>query len=216
MISLILIQGSFVIAVSTANMHHRIKLRSHATQAGPPLEMTVVDAILATCATQGTFLPVTIGSGHTQQEVMGAATGAGNPCHEVIQEAVDRFKPDRQIAVILSLGSGHPGLVSASPSSRSDEWLKIMRQMTADCEKVAQEMWEKIGEDGAYFRFSVEQGLQNHHGPKVDLTSWVNTQTRGYLENGQMSHLWTSVSMGFASDKVSLLLKKSEHAFGLK
>lgn len=170
-------------------MHHKVKLRSYATRSGPPLDVSVVDAILATCSTQGKFLPVTIGSGPTRQEVMGAALGAGNPCHEVVQETVDRFKSDRRIAVILSLGSGHPGLVSASSSSGGDEWLQIMRSMITNCEKTAQEMREKMGEDGAYFRFNVEQGLQNHHGADTDYGSWVNGQTDAYLDDPETSRL---------------------------
>jgi len=138
---------------------------------------------------------------------MGAATGAGNPCHEVIQETIDRFKSDRRIAVILSLGSGHPGLVSASSSPRNDEWLKIMRQMTADCEKVAQEMREKIGEDGAYFRFSVEQGLQKYQGADVDRGPWINAQTYAYLDDRETSHLLDQCVDGICQQQSLLALE---------
>jgi len=199
---------SFVVAVSTSNMHHKVKLRSYATRAGPPLDVTVVEAILATCATQGDFLPVTIGSGPTQQELMGGAMGAGNPCHEVVQEAVNRFKPDRRISVILSIGSGHAGLVSASSSARFEEWLRVMKDMAANCEKVAQEMRERMGDDGVYFRFSVEQGLQKDQGAQADQVAWANAQTFGYLDDPETSHLLDQCVSGICRRQGLLALEE--------
>jgi hypothetical protein len=189
-------------------MHHKIKLRSYATRAGPPLDVTVVDAILATCATKGKFLPVTIGSGPTQQELMGGAMGAANPCHEVVQEAVGRFKADRRVSVILSLGSGHSGLISASSSAKYKEWFKVMNDMAADCEKGAQEMRERMGEDGVYFRFSVEQGLQTHHGAQVDRVTWLNAQTFAYLDDPETSRILDQCVSGICKRQGLLALEE--------
>jgi hypothetical protein len=160
----------------------------------------VVDAILATCATQGKFLPVIIRSGLTKQELMGGTMGAANPCRELVQEAIDRFKADRTIAVILSIGSGHPGLVSAFSSARYED-------MVANCEQVSQEMRERMGEDGIYFRFSVEQGLQRHHGAQVDQLNWINDQTLAYLENRETSRLLDQCLSGICKRQGLLALE---------
>jgi hypothetical protein len=189
-------------------MHHKVKLRSYATRAGPPLDVTVVDAILATCATQGKFLPVAIGSGPTQQELMGGAMGAANPSHEVVQEAVDRFKADKKISVILSIGSGHPGLVSASSSARYEEWLRVMKDMAANCEQTAQEMRVRMGEDGVYFRFSVEQGLQEYHGPHVNQVTWAFAQTVAYLDGREISRLLDQCVSGICKRQGLLALEE--------
>jgi hypothetical protein len=189
-------------------MHHKIKLRSYATRAGPPSDVTVVDAILATCATQGKFLPVTIGSGPTQQALMGGAMGAANPCHEVVREAIEKFKADTKIAVILSIGSGHPGLVSASSSTRYDEWLRVMKDMAANCEQASQEMRERMGEDGVYFRFSVEQGLQEYHGVHVDQVTWVFAQTVAYLDDRETSRLLDQCVSGICKRQGLLALEE--------
>jgi hypothetical protein len=174
---------SFVVALSTSNMHHKVKLRFYATCAGPLSDVTVVDAILATCTTQGKFLPVNISLPPTHQGLMGGAMGATNPCHEVVQEALDKFKADTRISVILSIGAGHPGLVSASSLARHEERLRVMKDMAANCEKAAQEMQVRMGEDGVYFRFSIEQGLQEYHGAHVDQVTWVFVQTLAYIED---------------------------------
>jgi hypothetical protein len=205
---LVLTYISFLIAVSTSNMHHKVNLRSYATRAGPPSDITVVDAILATCATQGNFLPVTIGSGPTQQELMGGAMGAANPCHEAVQEALDRFKPDRRIAVVLSIGSGHPGLVSASSSTRYDEWLRVMKDMAANCEQASQEMTERMGKDGVYFRFSVEQGLQTYHGTHVHPQAWITSQTLAYLKDRETSRLLDQCISGICQRQGLLALEE--------
>jgi hypothetical protein len=202
-----LMYPSFVVVVSTSNVNHKIKLRSYTTRAGLPLDVTLVDAILATCATQGKFLPVTIGSGPTQLELMGGAMGAGNPCHEVVEEVLDRFKPNTRIAVILSIGSGHSGLATAS-SSTDEEWLKIMRYMVADCEKTAQEMRKTMGDDGVYFRFNVDQGLQEYHGAHVDRMTWVFAQTLAYLDDRETSRLLGQCVSGICQRQGLLALEE--------
>jgi hypothetical protein len=207
-VTLRLIHPSFVVAVSTSNVHHKIKLHSYTTRAGLPLDVTVVDAILATCATQGKFLPVTIGSSFNQQELMGGAMGASNPCHEVVEEVLDRFKPNKRIAVILSIGSGHSGLATASSLSTDEEWLKIMRYIVADCEKTAQEMRKTMGDDGVYFRFNVEQGLQEYHGAHVDRMTWVSAQTLAYLEDRETGRLLGQCVSGICQRQGLLVLEE--------
>jgi hypothetical protein len=110
-----------------------------------------------------------------------AASGAANPIHEVITEAHELFGGDSSVASLLSLGTGHPGIVTL-PSAGGEATLhRIMRDMMQDCEQRAHEIEQRIGRVGIYSRFSVEQGMQNDPpGGPVDV-AWVVAQTENYL-----------------------------------
>jgi hypothetical protein len=110
-----------------------------------------------------------------------AASGAANPVHEVITEAHQLFGGDSGVVSLLSLGTGHPGIITL-PSAAGEAVLhRIMRDMMHDCEQRAQEIERRIGQVGIYSRFSVEQGMQNDHpGGPVDV-SWIVAQTENYL-----------------------------------
>lgn len=149
--------------------------------------MTVVEAILATCATQPLFLPIIVGTGSHRQELIGGIIGAPNPCREVIAEAGGKFKGSSKISVILSIGSGHLGTLSAPMNAGPEDWTAILRDMIANSEKTAQEMEERMGGKDFYFRLSVDQGLQQHYGIAGDDPLWVNAQTEAYLDSETIS-----------------------------
>jgi hypothetical protein len=136
--------------------------------------------VLATCATQPEFAPLSSGSGFKLREYI-AASGAANPIHEVITEAHRLFGGDSSVSCLLSLGIGHPGIVTFPSAGGEDTVHKIMRDMMHDCEQCAQEIEQRIGRVGIYSRFSVEQGMQNDHsGGPVD-PAWILAQTEDYL-----------------------------------
>jgi hypothetical protein len=113
-------------------------------------------------------------------EYIGASLGATNPIREVITEAHSLFGGDSGVASLLSLGTGHPGVISF-PSGDGVDLSKVMRDMMNDCEQRAQEIERQIGRVGIYFRFSVEQGMQNDLlGPVAD-PNQVVAQTKNYL-----------------------------------
>jgi NACHT domain len=146
----------------------------------PSSTISVVDAVLATCATRPEFAPIPSGSGFKLREYI-AASGAANPIHEMITEAHLLFGGDATVACLLSLGIGNPG-ISSFPSAAEEAMVhRIMRDMMHDCEQRAQEVEQRIGRVGIYFRFSVEQGMQNDHpGEPVD-AAWMVAQTEDYL-----------------------------------
>jgi hypothetical protein len=110
-----------------------------------------------------------------------AASGAANPIYEVITEAHRLFGGDSSVASLLSLGVGHPGIITL-PSAGGEATLhRMMRDMMDDCEQRAQEIEQRIGRVGIYSRFSVEQGMQNDHpGGPID-AAWILAQTEDYL-----------------------------------
>jgi hypothetical protein len=112
-------------------------------------------------------------------EYIGPSFGGSNPVREVITEAHSLFGGDSSVASFLSLGTGHPGVISF-PSGGGD-LNSVMLDMMNDCEQRAQEIERQIGRVGIYFRFSVKQGMQNDRlGPFAE-PSQVIAQTESYL-----------------------------------
>jgi len=146
--------------------------------------------LLVTCAVAPRFSSVTSGSGYDKVEYIGASLGATNPVREVITEAHTLFGGDSGVASLLSLGTGHPGVISF-PSGDGVDLSKVMRDMMNDCEQRAR----RLSADrrvGIYFRFSVEQGMQsNHLGPVADLNQ-VMAQTKNYLAEQRIGERLTT------------------------
>jgi hypothetical protein len=142
--------------------------------------ITVVEAVLATCAVPPKFSSVTSGSGYNRTEYLGASFGATNPVRELITEAHSLFGGDSSVASLLSLGAGHPGVISF-PSGDGVDLSRAMHDMMSDCEQRAQEIERQIGRVGIYFRFSVEQEMQSDRLGPVAETSQVVAQTENYV-----------------------------------
>jgi hypothetical protein len=168
------------------NAASKVSLRSYSARGHLPSTITVIEAILATCAAPPRFSSVTSGSGYNKKEYIGPSFGSTNPVREVITEAHSLFGGDSGIASLLSLGTGHPGVISF-PSSGGADLHGMMRDMMSDCEQRAQEIEQQIGRVGIYFRFSVEQGMQSDHlGPVAD-PSQVMAQTESYIADHRTS-----------------------------
>ncbi|KIM24749.1 hypothetical protein M408DRAFT_331585 [Serendipita vermifera MAFF 305830] len=76
--------ASFVVASLRTNAKSAACLRTYPVRNQRPSTITVVEAVLATCATQPEFAPVSAGSGRKAREYI-AASGAVNPIHEVME-----------------------------------------------------------------------------------------------------------------------------------
>jgi hypothetical protein len=99
----------------------------------------------------------------------------------VITEAHRLFGGDSSVVSLLSLGVGHPGIITISSTGGEATLHRMMRDMMDDCEQRAQEIEQRIGRVGIYSRFSVEQGMQNDHpGGPID-AAWILAQTEDYL-----------------------------------
>ncbi|KAH8823142.1 acyl transferase/acyl hydrolase/lysophospholipase [Flagelloscypha sp. PMI_526] len=96
-----------------------------------------------------------------QLYVSASHAGQSNPIDFALSEAKVAY-PDAGIHCIISLGSGHPGPISFSMpdmSSYSDVAINIAK----DAERKAQQAAKQFHstDQKIYFRFNVEQGLQN-------------------------------------------------------
>lgn len=170
----------FVVVSPRTNARSTLCLRTYSVRSQLSSTITVVDAVLATCATQPDFASVHSGSGLKKREYI-SSSGAVNPIYEIITEAHLLFSGDAMVASILSLGTGHSGIISFPNENEEATLLRTMREMMHDCERRAQEMEQRIGQEGIYSRLSVEQGLQNHHSGQTSEPDWIVAQTEDYL-----------------------------------
>ena len=134
-----------------------------------------------------------------------AGLGANNPVSDVITEAHELFGGDSSVAFLLSLGTGHPGTIPVPPDGNVDIH-KLMRDMMNDCEQRAQEVERRLGRVGIYFRFSVQQGMQNIHGGQATDPSWISSQTDAYLSDQRTSENIDALLQTFNAPKKHVTL----------
>ncbi|KIM19967.1 hypothetical protein M408DRAFT_30770 [Serendipita vermifera MAFF 305830] len=193
----------FVVASLRNNVSSKICLRSYPVRSHEILPISVVEAALSSCATMSLFDPVTVGLGRKRKEYIAAGLGATNPIREVITEARCLFGGESTVAGLLSVGTGHPGIITLTSSHEDFDLNRAMRNMMDDCTQKAREVEDQIGQSGIYFRFSVEQGMQNHVANAMD-TAWIVTQTETYLEEQNKKLEAFAKTLGSLSRDISL------------
>jgi hypothetical protein len=164
----------------------KVVLRTYLVRSQVPSTITVVDAALASCSAQPDFAPLSSGSGYKRKVYVAAGLGANNPVSDVITEAHELFGGDSSVSFLLSLGTGHPGTIPVPPDGNVDIH-KLLRDMMNDCEQRAQEVERRLGRVGIYFRFSVQQGMQNIYGGQATDPNWISSQTDAYLSDQRTS-----------------------------
>ncbi|KAH8833143.1 acyl transferase/acyl hydrolase/lysophospholipase [Flagelloscypha sp. PMI_526] len=169
----------FVCAVSPDNMSTPRLLRNYKVRRNASPECRVWEAAVATCALVGIFASVTIGSTHIGEQYIGGEVRWSNPTHELTVEVANIFT-GHDIACIVSVGSGHPQVLSLSQENNN-----LLRRIAEDCEQVANGLFHRFSKvPDLYWRLSVEQGMQD-----IDSTD-VRELTKVLASNG--SYLQTS------------------------
>jgi predicted acylesterase/phospholipase RssA len=141
-------------------------------------------AARATSAAPTFFKRIKIG----REEFIDGGMGCNNPTGEVLEEAKLIF-PTRSIACILSIGTGKPNVNRLQgPTSFQrvvpTNVINALKGIAIDCEGVAVDIGKRFGETpDVYFRFNVEQGMQNVMLGQWDKLGEVETYTRGYLQD---------------------------------
>ncbi|KIM23655.1 hypothetical protein M408DRAFT_252702 [Serendipita vermifera MAFF 305830] len=176
----------FVVANPLANLATNFCLRSYSARGHRTDPITVIEAALATCATRSIFEPVTVGADFKRKEYAGVGLGASNPIREVISEASSLFGGTSTVETLLSVGTGHPGIIVLKSNGGDVELNRVMQDIMTDCNQKAKEVEDQIGRAGIYFRFSVEHGMQPNYGSEVMNPAWIVTQTGSYLDGQEV------------------------------
>jgi len=113
--------------------------------------------------------------------------GNNNPVHQVLEEAELMF-PDRHITCIVSIGTGQAETISIPKSDGIQRAIRpnvveAMRKIATDCEASAQDAARRFEHTpGIYFRFNVDQGMQDVGLEQWDKLDGVRAHTGQYIQ----------------------------------
>ena len=148
--------------------------------------MTIVEAALATSAASTFFEPVQIGDRFFRDGV----TGSNNPINDVWIEADNLWNDDGKalmddmLRCLLSIGTGNPGMKRLHENSwkfLSETLIKIATD-TEQKARTFEDLHRKLLNTGKrYYRFNVEQGLQDVGPEEYKLKGQIETATEEYL-----------------------------------
>jgi hypothetical protein len=164
--------------------------RSYEVGANSGPNCTIWEALYATMAHPDLFKSIEIGEHSVRQSFIGGELGCSNPIAHVLAEA-KRVYPNRHVSCILSIGAGHARTIHIPDSSlperifRTKE-LVAMKDMATDNERVAEEMATRFrGTRGVYFRYNVDQGMQDMEAGDWERLNEVVAHTKAYLQKVQ-------------------------------
>ncbi|KAJ7860828.1 hypothetical protein B0H14DRAFT_3134757 [Mycena olivaceomarginata] len=149
------------------------------------------------------FKQIKIGLPGIEEAFVDGGIGHNNPTASLLSEAKALF-PYHQIACVISLGTGQSHTIRIPKLSPPNHFLpfdvvKTIQEIATDCEKEHQSFAHRFnGIANFYFRFNVEQGMQN-----IQLNQWerlgdVAANTRQYIQSqpviSQLADAVTSLS----------------------
>ncbi len=162
------------------------RLRSYSLPDELDLPTTVCEAALETLAATGFFDPVSIGA---RQFVVGALR-ANNPVEEVKGEAANIWcsKPGDLkplVKCFISMGTGNPGEKATEDNMLQSlsKTLAGIATETEDTERKFIARWAQHLDQKRYFRFNVDQGLQEVGLAEYRELGTIESATDEYLKH---------------------------------
>ncbi|CAE6449103.1 unnamed protein product [Rhizoctonia solani] len=181
---------AFVCALSSENMEGTIPthFRTYESVWNPAPNCKIWEAARATSAAPTFFKPITIDDGGIPRKFVDGGVGVNNPTERVLAEAKDLF-PEANISCILSIGTGQAKTISMSKTNAAANAIvpdyqlaNVVKKIATDCEKMADKMAARFApHQGVYFRFSVDQGMQNIGLGAFEKLSELAAHTSAYL-----------------------------------
>lgn len=159
----LLTRARFVCAVANETAG-TTRLRSYSLPDESNIPATICEAALATSAATTFFDPVSVGA----RKFVDGGLGTNNPVEEVEREASNIWCADSgelkpQVKCLISIGTGHPGkkAIEATLVKLLSETLVSIATETENTEGRFAARWRRQFDENRYFRFNVEQGLQD-------------------------------------------------------
>jgi len=158
-------------------------LRNYATSNEPPVDLTIAEAMLATCSTPPIFTPMTISKDFTHFEYISGDIGLSNPTREIIAEAHRTFGDETTVSCLLSVGCGHPGVNAAPSDSGGTSWTEFLEGVARDSEKTAQDIGAHMSKLSLYHRLTVKGGLEKKQAREWIDPEIITSHTVNYLND---------------------------------
>ncbi|KAH7205628.1 acyl transferase/acyl hydrolase/lysophospholipase [Fusarium oxysporum] len=149
------------------------------------LNATICQAARATSAATTFFSPVSIGG----MKFVDGALGANNPVDQVEEEAREIWCPNTGnlqplVKCFVSIGTGK--LPTYNIHDRIDKFIAALAKMATDVEKTAEasmKRWRQNLDQGRYFRFNVDHGLQTVGMKEYKKKGEIQAATYKYLNS---------------------------------
>ncbi|KAG9091042.1 hypothetical protein FRC06_000736 [Ceratobasidium sp. 370] len=185
---------TMVFAMSKHNMNAGIPciFRSYQGTANQMPDCAIWEVLCATMAHPEHFKSVEIGRPPMRESFVDGGLGCTNPTPHVLAEAKALY-PDRHLACVVSIGAGRASTIQVPEPSPMHgllpaKVLAVTRDIAADGERVAQEMAVRFGQTtDVYFRFNVDQGIQNVKPSEWEKQPEVTAHARAYMRQGEIS-----------------------------
>ncbi|CUA77727.1 Nephrocystin-3 [Danio rerio] [Rhizoctonia solani] len=183
--------AGFVFAMAQHNMNAGLPVlfRSYTVVANPGPDCTISEALHATMAHPDLFKSIDILVSSVSQSFVGGELGCNNPIAHVLSEA-NGIYPEHTVGSVISIGTGHARTIQVPNPSR---WLRtqdvmVMKGMATDSERVAEEMVARFGAtSGVYFRFNVDQGMQDMKHGSWERLGEAMQHTKAYLQKSEVN-----------------------------
>ncbi|KIM19923.1 hypothetical protein M408DRAFT_30808 [Serendipita vermifera MAFF 305830] len=170
------------------------------------LNLTIKEALMITLATPPLFTPAGVSKDSAKFEYIGGELTLSNPVQEIISEACGAFDLERRVACLVSLGCGHPGVISAPDDANLANWNRFLEHLATGNERTAQVIDRQMGHLGIYFRFCVPTGLEKAPQRPQPTEEEIIAHTSTYLEDRSvLQKVDTCVDFLIVRDGVSSL-----------
>ncbi|CAE6373224.1 unnamed protein product [Rhizoctonia solani] len=191
--------GGFVCAMQAENMRAWIPtlFRTYTVPENDGTKCTIVQALRATTAMMGYFKPVTIDDSGVKITYVDGGVGANNPTVHMLNEA-GRIFLDQNVSCMMTIGVGHLHPIGISSKD-------LGTSIAKDSERVAQEMARRFqNATNMYFRFNVDQGLQD-----IGPTDWekmpeVVMHWRQYMQMFEVNSRLTRAAKALVDAEISV------------
>ena len=163
-----------------------VRLRNYTVPGKPDIPATICQAARSTSAATSFFDPVSIGA----RRFVDGALGANNPVDEVEGEASDIWCPETGdlkplVKCFISIGTGNPGK-KAMEGNLLKFLSKTLPELTTETEQTEKKSiakWRQHYDSKQYFRFNVDQGLQDVGLAEYQEQGLIEAATEGYLNH---------------------------------
>ncbi|KEP45946.1 putative calcium-independent phospholipase A2-gamma, partial [Rhizoctonia solani 123E] len=162
-----------------------VMFRSYQARANRAPDCAMWEALYATMAHPAFFKSIDIAEGALKYSFVGGELGNSNPLAHVLGEVRDLY-PGQYVSCIMSVGAGHAHTIHIPSTDRQLASL-AMKAMATDSERVAEEMARRFQDTtGVYFRFNVDQGIQDVETDDWEKLGTVGAHTRAYLSKNEV------------------------------
>ncbi|KAG8782384.1 hypothetical protein FRC12_020889 [Ceratobasidium sp. 428] len=180
----------FVCSLMADNLTRPTRFRTYDVPNGSNSipDCCIWEAARATSAAPKFFKPALITEDHTEMRYIDGGLRCNNPTNELLNESANYFTAGREVACILSIGTGRRGKIQLPdvgmvPKLQLWHIVKLLQKISLDCERTHQELEIRFHRKNTYFRFNVDHGMENVGLAEWDKNSSIRADTRTYTQD---------------------------------